>query len=234
MPHVPLYVSERFRGRSKAGLYGDVVETIDWTMGQIFETLDRLELDERTIVLFTSDNGPWWEGSAGELRDRKGSSWEGGQRVPLVVRWPGSIPAGATTDAISMNIDLLPTLVNLAGGVLPDAEIDGRDILPLLQGGEASPHEYLLFFQKDRIAAVRSQRWKLVVESYYRSVRARIGAATYHHPPGLLFDLENDPTERYSFTREHMELALRMRGWIDDAYSKLVGGELEDLPVWAR
>ena len=95
-------------------------------------------------------------------------------------------------------------------------------------------NEYLLFFQKDRIAAARSQRWKLVVESYYRSVRARIGAATYHHPPGLLFDLENDPAERYSFTREQPELARTMRRWIDDAYLELVGGDLEDLPVWAQ
>ncbi len=203
-------------------------------MGRIFETLDRLGLDDSTLVIFTSDNGPWWEGSPGDLRDRKGSSFEGGMRVPFIARWPGRLAAGARSDAIAMNIDVLPTLLGLAGARVPaDRPIDGRDLMPILDGG-TSLHTHLFLFDSDRIAGVRTQDWKLVVESQYKSVVARVGADDYWHPPGLLFDMKRDPTERYSYTREHPELAAELRSSIDRAYSELVGGDLEDLPVWIR
>jgi uncharacterized sulfatase len=213
MPHVPLFVSKRFEGKSKAGLYGDVVETIDWSMGELFGALNRLGLDENTLVLFTSDNGPWWEGSAGAYRGRKGSAWEGGMRAPLIARWPRRIPAGVQSDAISMSIDLFPTILKRAGVELPvDREIDGRNIWPVLRGREESPHEYLYLFDGPVIAAVRSQRWKLVVQSWYRGFNAMFGNG-YNHA-SLLFDLENDPEERYSQRRDNPEVVKQLADWL--------------------
>lgn len=218
MPHVPLFVSERFAGRSEAGLYGDVIETIDWSVGEVLGALKRLGLDGRTLVIFTSDNGPWWEGGAGPYRDRKGSSWEGGMRVPCIARFPGVIPAGTTSNAISMNIDLFPTIAALTGAKLPDDRpIDGKNILDVLKGAAESPHEYLLLYEATQIAAVRTQRWKLVVQSWYRGINAQIGRREYHYYPGLLFDLEKDPGELYSFTREYPEIAVQLRQIHDEA-----------------
>ena len=218
MPHVPLFVSKEFEGKSSAGLYGDVVETIDWSIGQILDALKRLNLDENTLVLFTSDNGPWWEGSAGDYRNRKGSAWEGGMRVPLVARWPGTLPAGATTAGISMNIDIMPTVLALAGVDPPQGvAFDGADIRGLLNGGTESPHDHLLLYDKSIPAAVRSQEWKLVVRSFYRNYNAPIGSENYYYYPGLLFDMRSDARESYSLTREHPEIANKHRAWIDSA-----------------
>ena len=216
MPHVPLFVSDDFEGRSWAGLYGDVIEEIDWSVGEILKALDELDIDDRTILIFTSDNGPWFEGSAGELRERKGAaSWEGGFRVPFIVRWPGVIPPGVSSDAISMNFDVFPTLLNLAKVELPgDREIDGKDIWPVLLGSNSSPHEYLFFFNNEEITAVRSQRWKFVIRSHYRGFLFPFegefrGSPHYYHP-GLLFDLELNPEEQFSFTREYPEVVEKM------------------------
>ncbi len=222
MPHVPLFVSKRFEGKSNAGLYGDVIETLDWSMGELFVALERLGLDKNTLVLFTSDNGPWWEGSAGAYRDRKGSSWDGGMRVPLLARWPGRIAPGTRSDAIAMNIDFFPTLAQLAGAALPaDRPIDGRDIWPLLQGGNTSPHEFLFLFDGPAIAGVRSQQWKLVVQSWYRSINANIGRPEYYYHPGLLFDMQNHPEEIYSLTREHPEVAAQHAAWLEQGRTDL-------------
>jgi len=212
-PHVPLYVSNQFSGQSDAGLYGDVVETIDWSVGEVLATLERLGLAENTMVIFTSDNGPWFEGSPGPFRDRKGSSWEGGQRVPFIAKWPGTIPGGLVSNEPAMNIDIFPTIVKRAGGDLPtDRLIDGKDILPMLIDGAASPHEVLYLFDSDRIAGVRSGQWKLVVESQYRAVVPSFdNADSYYGPNGLLFDVELDPSETYSFTREFPEVVEQMR-----------------------
>lgn len=223
MPHVPLYVSERFEGRSEAGLYGDVVETLDWSMGELFAALERLRLDETTLVIFTSDNGPWWEGSAAPHRGRKGSSFEGGMRVPLIARWPGVIPAGGSTSAISMNIDFLPTLAGLAGAELPaDRPIDGRDILPVLRGEAASPHEYLLLYDGSWVAGVRSQDWKLVRRAWYRILNTPIGGKRSFYYPGLIFNMADRAGERYSMTREHPEIADQHRAWAEAAEREIV------------
>ena len=212
-PHVPLYVSNQFSGQSDAGLYGDVVETIDWSVGEVLATLERLGLEENTIVIFTSDNGPWFEGSPGPFRDRKGSSWEGGQRVPFIAKWPGTIPGGLVSNEPAMNIDLFPTLVKLAGGDLPtDRQIDGKNILPMLTDGATSPHEVLYLFDRDRIVGVRSGQWKLVVESQYRASFISVdNSDSYYGPNGLLFDVQLDPSETYSFTREFPEVVEQMR-----------------------
>lgn len=216
MPHVPLFVSEKFTGKSAAGLYGDVIETLDWSMGEIFSALDRLGLDESTLVVFTSDNGPWWEGSAADLRNRKGHAWDGGVRVPLIARWPGKIAPGTRSNALSMSIDLLPTFARLAGTEEPtDRPIDGKVIWPLLQGSNDTPHEYLFIWDASQIAAVRTQKWKLVVQSWYRGYNAQIGAKAYYYHPGLLFDMDQEPSEIYSYTREHPDVAAQLAAWLE-------------------
>ncbi len=233
-PHVPLYVSNEFSGQSDAGLYGDVVETIDWSVGQVLGTLERLGIDENTLVLFTSDNGPWFEGSSGPYRDRKGSSWEGGQRVPFIAKWPGTIPGGLVSNEPAMNIDIFPTLVKLAGGNLPlDRKIDGKDILPMLVAGADSPHDVLYLFDSDRIAGVRSGQWKLVVETRYRgAIPSFDNPASYYGPNGLLFNVQRDPSETYSFTRENPEVVLRMREFLLQGQQEFDSTVLQEM--WNR
>ncbi len=233
-PHVPLYVSNQFSGQSDAGLYGDVVETIDWSVGEVLATLERLGLDENTIVIFTSDNGPWFEGSPGPFRDRKGSSWEGGQRVPFIAKWAGTIPGGLVSNEPAMNIDIFPTLVKLAGGDLPaDRAIDGKDILPMLTEGADSPHDALYLFDSDRIAGVRSGQWKLVVETRYRTaVPSFDNPDSYYGPNGLLFDVRLDPSETYSYTREYPEVVERMRELLIEGQTEFGSTVLQDM--WNR
>ena len=170
MPHVPIFASERFRGRSKQGLYGDVIEEIDDSVGQVLAALRRLGLERDTLVIFASDNGPWLSygdhaGSAGPLREGKGTAFEGGVRVPFVARWPGHIPAGTVVREPAMTIDVLPTIARLVGAPLPERPIDGLDISPLLLGeaGARSPHEALLFYYGTELRAVRGGRYKLVL-----------------------------------------------------------------------
>ena len=233
-PHVPLYVSNQFSGKSEAGLYGDVVETIDWSVGEILRTLERLNLTENTLVVFTSDNGPWFEGSPGPYRDRKGSSWEGGQRVPFIAQWQGQIPHGVVSDEPAMNIDIFPTFLNLAGIELPSERvIDGKDIFPVLKNEAPSPHDALFLFNQNRIAGVRSGPWKLVVETHYRgAVPSFDNANSYYAPYGLLFNLERDPSETYSYTREYPEKAAELRNYIIDGQKKLSSRVLENM--WNR
>jgi len=233
-PHVPLFVSDRFEGQSDAGLYGDVVETIDWSMGEILDKLEQLGIDEKTLVIFTSDNGPWFEGSPGPFRDRKGSSWEGGLRVPFIGRWPSVIPAGTVSQQPAMNIDVFPTLIALAGGAPPSGRaIDGKNIMPLLSTGAATPHEALYLFNNDRIAGVRSGRWKLVVESFYRGALPSFdNPQSYYGPNGLLFDLVKDPSETYSYTRENPSVVLRMRELLERGQRDLNSSVLPQM--WNR
>lgn len=233
-PHVPLYVSNRFSGQSDAGLYGDVVETIDWSVGEVLATLERLDLDENTLVLFTSDNGPWFEGSPGPFRNRKGSAWEGGLRVPFIAKWPGVIPPGIVSNEPAMNIDVFPTLVKLAGGQLPDdRDIDGKDIMPMLIGAAESPHDVLYLFDNDRIAGVRSGEWKLVVETRYRAaIPSFDNPQSYYGPNGLLFNVKRDPSETYSFTREYPEVVARMRDYLLSGQKELSTTVLQQM--WNR
>jgi len=227
-PHVPLFVSPEFSGRSEAGLYGDVVEELDWSTGEIMKTLLELGLDDNTLVIFTSDNGPWWEGSAGQYRDRKGSSWEGGLRVPFIARWPAQIPAGIVSSEPAMNIDLLPTFVSAANVQLAKTiELDGKDILPMLKNTEASPHEVLYLFDKDRIAGVRKGQWKLVIESKYQILVTRFDhPSSYYGPVGLLFNLEKDPSETYSYARENPAVVKALRGYLEQGQIALAAKRL--------
>jgi arylsulfatase A-like enzyme len=170
--HVPLHPGRNFAGKSANGSYGDWIEEVDWSAGRVVDTLKELKLDRNTLVLFTSDNGPWLRqgtnaGVAGPLRGGKGETWEGGMREPTIVWWPGRIAAGSARDAPLSEIDVLPTLVGLAGGTVPaDNKIDGKDIWPLLSGRtNDSPHEALFYFNGSRLEAVRAGAWKLRIEN---------------------------------------------------------------------
>jgi len=164
MPHKPLAASEDFYKKSGAGLYGDVIAELDWSVGKILAKLKELNLDKKTFVIFTSDNGPWFGGSTGGLRGMKGKTWEGGIRVPMIARWPDRIPAGRVCHAPAGIIDVFPTVLKLAGVAMPDDRIiDGKDIMPLLTSEAPSPHEALLAMSGARVMTVRSGKWKLHV-----------------------------------------------------------------------
>ena len=178
MPHVPLDASSRFRGRSERGLYGDVIEEVDWSVGAVLDSLRRLGIESRTMVVFTSDNGPWIEshlgdhgGSAAPLRGHKMTTWEGGLRVPGIFRWPGNIAAGQESDEIASTLDLLPTFAAIAGADLPSRrKLDGVDLWPWLSGqAKRSPRETFLFYGYTHLQAVRDRRWKLVLKRPGRS-----------------------------------------------------------------
>jgi arylsulfatase A-like enzyme len=213
MPHVPLAVSAAREGKSKRGLYGDAIEEIDWSVGAITGKLNELGLEERTMIVYTSDNGPWLEygidgGSAGPLREGKNSAYEGGQRVPGIACWPGHIPAGSRTSEIAANIDLLPTFARLAGATLPDDRvIDGRDLWPLMAGDVAvSPHDNFYYLGGGRpggapnLTAVRDQRWKLHLA---RKDGQLVGTE--------LYDLEGDISERRNRIKDHPDVAARLQ-----------------------
>jgi len=204
-PHLPLRPGAAHAGHSQAGPYGDVVEEVDAGVGRLLDRLKALGLDRDTVVIVTSDNGPWFDGSAGPHRDAKGGSgWDGGYRVPFIVRAPGYLPAGRVSDAIAMNTDLLPTLLAMAGQPLPpNVAIDGKDLTRVWTAGAASPHDALLLFNNERVAGIRTQRWKLVVRSYYRGYELPLDR--FGLP--LLFDIARDPGERYNVAQRHPDVA---------------------------
>ncbi len=181
MPHVPIHASDTFRGKSGAGLYADVIGELDWSMGVILDTLHRLGLDENTLLLFTSDNGPFLSygehaGSASPFRGGKLTTFEGGVRMPFIARWPGKIPSGRTSDAIITGMDLYPTIAKLTGSPLPKYKIDGKDLWPLLSGQVTdSPHEAFYYYGGEELQAVRSGKWKLHFPHQYLEVAAAPG-----------------------------------------------------------
>ena len=195
-PHIPLVPSAAFAGTSRAGAYGDVVQELDWSVGQLLDAVQRNNLTDNTLIIFTSDNGPFPEGSTGGLRGGKGTAWDGGYRVPFIARWPGHIQPGGIADAMVMNIDLLPSIAAITGAPLPrSVELDGRNFLPVLLGDtDDSPHDVLFFFNNERIVALRTQSWKMVVQASYRDIQRRLP----DHDVLLLFDMRTDPQERYS------------------------------------
>jgi arylsulfatase A len=169
MPHIPIFASPEFKGKSERGLYGDTIEEIDWSVGQILATLKKLDLDEQTLVIYTSDNGPWklsngHGGSADPLRGYKFQTYEGGMRVPCIMRWPAHIPAGKVCEEVAATIDIMPTLAKLAGTTAPtDRVIDGSDIWPLMSGKEnaESPHDAYYYYRGNKLEAIRAGDWKL-------------------------------------------------------------------------
>ena len=233
MPHVPLGASGRFKGRSVRGLYGDVIEELDWSVGEVFAALRRLGLDERTLVVFTSDNGPWIEGHLGDhggsaepLKGFKMSTWEGGLRVPGIFRWPGTIAPGRVSDEIASTLDLLPTFAALAGAQLPDdRKIDGLDIGPWLSGAaERSPRQQFHYFAYTHLQAVRDGRWKLVLprpaDPPWTSWYGRMIDAVAEPE---LYDLEMDWNESRDLAEQRGDIVERM-----SALAEQVRGELGD------
>jgi arylsulfatase A-like enzyme len=218
MPHLPISASGDFAGRSAGGRYGDVIEELDWSVGEVLAALEAEGLDENTLVVFTSDNGPWsnmpprmsdtepvepWDaGTAGPLRGAKATNWEGGSRVPMIARWPGRIPPGQVSPALASTMDLFPTFLTLAGGSIPqDRPIDGKDIMPLLAGTGGSPHDYFYYLYPDRLVAVRDATWKLRVRR------------TDPDQPAVpeLYNLSTDPYERFDVAAQHPEIVTRLR-----------------------
>jgi arylsulfatase A-like enzyme len=226
MPHVPLFVSDKFQGKTTRGLYGDVIAEIDWSVGQVMEALRRNGLDDNTLVMFSSDNGPWLSygdhaGSAGPLREGKATTFEGGVRVPAVFRLPGRIKPGSICREPAMTIDVLPTLAKLVGAELPAGHVvDGKDVWALISGepGAATPHKALYFYWGKHLQAVRSGRWKLHFPHAYpartdetRNAKAGMPEQYAQKRIGLsLFDLENDVGETMDVASEHPAVVRRL------------------------
>ena len=206
MPHLPLHVSERFKGKSKGGLYGDVVECIDWSCGEILAAIQQAGIDEQTLVIFTSDNGPH-EHPAPPLRGGKGSTWEGGMRVPFIARWPGKVPAGAACAEQASVMDILPTFAGLAGARAPtDRVIDGKDIWPLVSGrpGARSPHEAFFYYSAyGDLSAVRRGQWKLHIKAPASRASAKEKEAV---PLPALYDLSVDVGEQTNVAADHPDV----------------------------
>jgi len=217
MPHVPLFASEEFRGKSPRGLYGDVVEELDGSVGRVLAALRAERLDERTLVVFTSDNGPWLTqglagGSAGLLREGKGSTWEGGMRVPTLARWPGRIPAGRTVRALAATMDLYSTALALAGAQRPaDRVVDGVDLMPVLTGRAEQARSSVVYYRDTQLYAIRKGPWKahFVTRPAYGPEPAR------PHDPPLLFHLDQDPSERHDLAAQHPEVIADLRAEIE-------------------
>ena len=214
-PHTPLFASDRFRGKSLRGLYGDVVEESDWSVGEILKGLRELNLDEKTLVIFTSDNGPWLlrrveGGSSGLLREGKGTTWEGGMREPTVAWWPGTVPGGTVNRSMASTLDLLPTLLALAGAESPsDREIDGENISEALLRNVDTKRETYFYYRGTQIMAARVGPWKahFITQGSYGTLPHE---AQKHDPP-LLFHLDHDPSEQYDVAEKHPEIIAKIR-----------------------
>jgi arylsulfatase A-like enzyme len=226
MPHVPLFASPEFKGKSPRGIYGDVVEEIDWSVGQVLGALREQAIQEKTLVFFTSDNGPWLTqgaqgGSSGLLREGKGSTWEGGQRVPGIAWWPGRIRPGITTE-LACAMDLFTTSLALAGATLPaDRPIDGVDLRPLLLDGKAPPARPFFFYRGDQLFAVRLGPWK----AHFSTQNGYGQPAPDVHTPPLLFHLNRDPSEKYNLAVEHPEKLAELEAAARDHRAALKPGE---------
>ena len=230
LPHVPLFASEDFRGRSERGFYGDVIEEIDWSVGEIFKTLKKEKLDKKTVVIFTSDNGPWalydeQSGSAGLLFGAKGTGYEGGQRVPAIFWGPGRIKPGLVTK-MGSGLDLLPTVASLAGVAVPaDRPYDGYDLTPVLRGGNESPRNEMFFYHGTRIFAVRKGDFKLY---FYKNNPDGYPEQMRKLDTLRLFNVQHDPSEMYELADKHpdvvadiQELVARHRTTVDSVASQL-------------
>lgn len=247
-PHVPLFVSDKFKDKSGKGLYADVIMELDWSVGQILHALQENGLDENTLVVFTSDNGPWLSygahsGSAYPLREGKGTSWEGGIREPAIMRFPGQLPAGDTIETPLMTIDLLPTIARLTGAPMPSNKIDGQDVWEILQGqSDRNPHEaYFFYYNNNELQAVRSGKWKLYFPHAYRSLNGREGGKNglpvayemlaVEEPE--LYDLENDVSETENLAAENPAIVRRLEVLADQMRADL-GDRLADIEGTGR
>jgi arylsulfatase len=254
MPHVPLHVSNKFRGKTRRGLYGDVIEEIDWSVGEVMDALKRNGLEENTWVIFTSDNGPWLcygdhAGSAYPLREGKGTNWEGGTREPCIMRWPGKIPAGTESRDMLMTIDLFPTIAKLIHADLPKHRIDGLDVWPIISGTpdkSKNPHEaYWFYYEVNQLQAVVTGdgRWKLQLPHTYRTLGGRPGGhggvpAPYENrklEKSELYDLVKDMSETTNVSSKHPDTVKKLeaeaenaRAELGDAITKRIGAGIRE------
>ena len=239
MVHVPLHVSDKFRGKTKRGLFGDTVEEIDWSVGQILDALKQDGIDDNTLVMFCSDNGPWLcfgdhAGSAYPLREGKGTSWDGGVREPTLMRWPGHIPAGRTCDAPMMTIDMFPTIAKLIGGSLPAHKIDGLDISDVITGkSDKSPHEVLYFYyHQNDLESLRSGKWKLEMARSYNSLNGRPGGKdgkmvqyeSLKIPQPALYDLDSDVGQKRDVSADYPDVMKKLMMYVDATRADLGDG----------
>ncbi|MEJ1241072.1 sulfatase [Chryseolinea sp. T2] len=236
MPHVPINASAQFKGKSKQGLYGDVMMEIDWSVGEVLKALRENGLDNKTIVIFTSDNGPWMNygnhaGSTGGLREAKGSSFEGGMRVPCLMRWKGTIQGGLISNSLSSTIDIFPTIAELLQLELPTHKIDGVSLVPIIKGDvSAEPRkEFYYYYRKNNLEAVRLDQWKLVLphpgrthENYEPGKDGYPGDLNENFPFGkALYDLRRDPGERYDVKTEYPEIVKELEALAEKAREDL-------------
>ncbi len=244
MAHVPLFVSDKFKGKSKQGLYGDVMEEIDWSVGQIMKTLKELDLEENTLFIFTSDNGPWINygnhaGSTGGLREGKGTTYEGGQRVPCLMYWKGVISPGTVNNNLISGIDILPTIAEIAGAPLPQKKIDGVSILSLLKGetNESPRKSFYYYYRNNNLEAVQDGQWKLVFphkgSTYVGFEPGKDGLPgkvnENFEVEGGLYDLRRDPGERYDVIQFYPEIVRKLEKLADEARDDL-GDDLTGIP----
>jgi arylsulfatase A len=241
MVHVPLHVSQKFAGKTKRGLFGDVVSEVDWSVGEIVGAVRRHHLEGNTLVIFTTDNGPWLcygthAGSADPLREGKGTTFDGGCRVPTVMWWPGHVPAGTVCHVPAMTIDILPTIAHLIGAKLPTHKIDGQDIGPLIMGepGATSPHQAYFFYWGNALEAVRMGRWKLHFPHAYRTLAGKKGGTGGIPVPYekaridlALFDLENDIAETTDVKDQHPDIVKTMEALADQMRQDLGDSRLK-------
>jgi len=224
-PHVPLFASPDFKGKSRGGIYGDAVEELDWSVGQIMATLKEKGLAENTLVFFTSDNGPWLimgnqGGSAGPLKDGKGSTWEGGMRVPGIAWQPGRIKPGVTHELAS-TMDLFSTALTLAGAKTPDVPVDGMDISPLLYESKALPQRPFFYYRGDQLFACRIGEWKAHFSTQTGYGQPKADA----HVPPLLFNLGLDPSEKRDVAKDHPEVIAQIEEAVKAHQARLVPGK---------
>jgi arylsulfatase len=211
-PHDPARASANFAGKSNHGVYGDAVQEIDWSAGQILDAVKRNRLDEDTIVIFTSDHGPWYQGSPGLLRGRKHTTYEGGTRLPFIARWSGTIPAGKVVDAWGSNLDLVPTIASICGAPLSANPVDGVDIANLLAGrGEAPEHGTILYFLDGALECARKKSWKLRVSLNAQETDGFAGGGPPPKAPYIfanpeLYNLDTDPTESYNVAKANPKI----------------------------
>lgn len=239
MPHVPIAASEKFLNKSGAGLFGDVMEEIDWSVGEVISALKTNGLTENTLVIFTSDNGPWLTfgnhaGNTAGLREGKGTAWEGGVRVPCIMKWPNKIPAGSICNSMAATLDLLPTITTICKAGNPNKKIDGVNLLPLLlQPNSASPRdEFVYYYDVNNLKAIRKEQWKLVFPHISRTfkrdtmgINGRPGRGDNDTIRLALYDLRTDPGETLDVKEQFPEIVTRL-SVIADKYRKELGDDL--------
>jgi arylsulfatase A len=224
--HFPLYPGKEFHGKSTNGVFGDWVEEVDWSVGQVLDLVRELKLDANTLVLFTSDNGGTPRSVNAPLRGFKASTWEGGMRVPTIAWWPGKVPANTSTDEITSMMDILPTFASMSGGKLPDRKIDGGNIWPILSGqpGAKSPHSDLFYFYRGlKLEAVRSGPWKLQIASPDGggAGKGKKGKAAPAEAFPRLFNLETDIGETKNVAADHADIVARLQALVEKAKDDL-------------